>query len=439
MAKRKGSDINQVTDDEDGIRSWSVAEASDLAQRRKKKPFASPAPSVMSSLLEPPKNNGAKACERNRQKQYNICMEKLNSAWARFLESVNKNDPNLDTMDLSPNLELYKLHASTLEHRYVRKTGNTLAMCGSGDCGQLGLGEKKLDASVPKVIKEGLLDGDNEADDDAIIDVACGGLHNLALTKSGNVYSFGCNDDGSLGSLSVKGTAYEPVLVSTGKYGFLLPDGKVRNETILQVATGDCQSLALSLNGNIYFWGSYKDKEGKQFRHMTPENDVRKWPKKNLFNDEIILPPRGIQKIPVSLTNSPALQKSKPVHIECGNSFNAVLLDNGELLTFGMGECGEMSRKLPPLQVNGKYDKKAVLNDYLTPKPVLFATPTNLLAQTVNSVACGAFHMLVATQDVTATSSDNSFASLCIYSCGLNNYGQLGHGDFKNRSILTKI
>ena len=28
---------------------------------------------------------------------------------------------------------------------------------------------------------------------------------------------------------------------------------------------------------------------------------------------------------------------------------------------------------------------------------------------------------------------------LCVYSSGLNNYGQLGHGDLKNREELTKV
>jgi len=35
-----------------------------------------------------------------------------------------------------------------------------------------------------------------------VIAVCAGGMHTLCLTKSGVVYSFGCNDDGALGRVT---------------------------------------------------------------------------------------------------------------------------------------------------------------------------------------------------------------------------------------------
>ena len=34
---------------------------------------------------------------------------------------------------------------------------------------------------------------------------------------------------------------------------------------IVQIAAGDCHSIALGLDGSIYTWGSYKDKDSKPF------------------------------------------------------------------------------------------------------------------------------------------------------------------------------
>jgi regulator of chromosome condensation len=50
---------------------------------------------------------------------------------------------------------------------------------GTGDTGQLGLGEDMLERKRPMPLKA--LDGEE------IVDVVCGGMHSIALTKSGKV------------------------------------------------------------------------------------------------------------------------------------------------------------------------------------------------------------------------------------------------------------
>lgn len=41
------------------------------------------------------------------------------------------------------------------------------------------------------------------------------------------------------------------------------------NETIIRVACGDGQTLAVSTSGEVWGWGTYKDKEGKKWFHPT--------------------------------------------------------------------------------------------------------------------------------------------------------------------------
>ena len=110
---------------------------------------------------------------------------------------------------------------------------------GSGDCGQLGLGPDVLEKERPALIEF--------FRDKGIIMVKAGGLHNLALSKEGLVYSWGCNDQCALGRT---GEETEPDLVAG------LPS------SIINLACGDSCSVALTSDGRVYCWGTFRDNNG---------------------------------------------------------------------------------------------------------------------------------------------------------------------------------
>lgn len=62
------------------------------------------------------------------------------------------------------------------------------------------------------------------------------------------VYTWGCNDDGSLGR---PGEESMPYLVEA-----------LASVCIVQIACGDGQTIAVSSSGEVFGWGCYKDKEG---------------------------------------------------------------------------------------------------------------------------------------------------------------------------------
>jgi alpha-tubulin suppressor-like RCC1 family protein len=65
---------------------------------------------------------------------------------------------------------------------------------GSGDCGQLAHGveeDEDMMVKFPRIVRS--LQNKN------ILRVACGGLHSAAITQDGEVFTWGCNDDGALG------------------------------------------------------------------------------------------------------------------------------------------------------------------------------------------------------------------------------------------------
>ncbi|ORZ23397.1 regulator of chromosome condensation 1/beta-lactamase-inhibitor protein II [Absidia repens] len=122
---------------------------------------------------------------------------------------------------------------------YVYTPGEVFVF-GSGDTGQLGLGDSMLTRKRPMPLKV--------LDDKEIVDVACGGMHSIAVTKEGQLYSWGCNDQRALGR---SGEEYLPELVENED-----------NVKFVKIACGDSVSMALSDAGKVYCWGTYRCAEG---------------------------------------------------------------------------------------------------------------------------------------------------------------------------------
>lgn len=118
---------------------------------------------------------------------------------------------------------------TTLEDRYLRKYGEVLTF-GSGDCGQLAHGTEEyedMEVPFPRIVYS--------LRDKKVCGIACGGIHNAVYTEAGQVYTWGCGDDGPLGRPGPEGM---PALVEG-----------LANETIIAVACGDSQTIAVSTKG----------------------------------------------------------------------------------------------------------------------------------------------------------------------------------------------
>lgn len=103
---------------------------------------------------------------------------------------------------------------------------------GSGDCGQLGLGPDIFEKERPYPLQY--------FDDKIIVAVFAGGLHNIAMSMDGKLYSWGCNDQLALGRV--------------GEETIPLPISSLKNEVIVDVACGDSISLALTQEGRYVFY-----------------------------------------------------------------------------------------------------------------------------------------------------------------------------------------
>ncbi|KAJ9079203.1 hypothetical protein DSO57_1037777 [Entomophthora muscae] len=181
-------------------------------------------------------------------------------------------------------------------------TKGKLYICGTGDCEQLGKPENVIELRRPAMLD---LSGRN------FVDIACGGLHTLALTEEGELYSWGCNDEGALGRVSEE---FLPGVVTFKD-----------NIDIVQLAAGDSFSAVLTSTGEIYIWGAFRTSTG--LLGFVNQPDVK-------------------QTTPVKLVPSGApVQFTK---LAAGNNHLLALTTVGTIYAVGDNEAGQLGLRMSP-------------------------------------------------------------------------------------------
>ncbi|XP_072210320.1 X-linked retinitis pigmentosa GTPase regulator [Excalfactoria chinensis] len=253
---------------------------------------------------------------------------------------------------------------------------------------------------------------------DQPVHISCGDEHTAVVTGNGKLYMFGSNNWGQLG-LGSKNAVHRPTCIkalkpektklavcgrnhtlvyteegnvyaaggnSEGQLGlgdteerttFHLISFFTNQHKIKQLAAGACTSAAVTENGQLFVWGD--NSEG-----------------------QIGLADKTCVSIPCQV------DVGKPVSsISCGYYHSAFITGDGELYTFGEPENGKLG--LSPEQ----------LKNSRVPQPVLG------IMEKVNKVACGGEHTVVLTETG-------------VYTFGLGQYGQLGHGTLLYKTSVPK-
>lgn len=84
-----------------------------------------------------------------------------------------------------------------------------LFLWGDGGCGQLGMGDDVVEKYRPALLD---LPGGKKA-----VQIACGGMHTVALAEDGTVYTWGVNDEGALGR-ETEGELWQQAPEATGAH-----------------------------------------------------------------------------------------------------------------------------------------------------------------------------------------------------------------------------
>ncbi|XP_077502833.1 regulator of chromosome condensation-like [Amblyomma americanum] len=243
-----------------------------------------------------------------------------------------------------------------------RKIPGQVYTVGQGDVGQLGFGQEVMEKSRPALVPN--LDN--------VVDVVAGGMHTLCLTVDGKVWSFGCNDEGALGlqTSSLDGAETTPGLVE-------LP------EPVAKLSAGDSHSAALTVTGRAFMWGNFRDSSGQM--GLIVEGQAEKEPK---------LVATGI------------------VEIASGSDHVAMLTADGNLVTRGCAEQGQLGRVARMFASRGGRRSSTYL---LEPGTVRLQRPKGCKSSAFDRIWTGAYTTYARLQETGA-----------IYGFGLNNYHQLG-------------
>lgn len=164
-----------------------------------------------------------------------------NKSWQLGL---GQNYPDIVPSPLPVNLDKrVKTISCGSEHSVALTEDRLVFAWGQGEGGLLGSNSLESQHS-PQEVKD--LRNEN------IITIVCGGLHSLALTQSGQVWSWGRGEGGQLGHP-------RDSLISTEEGDLYLSQPKVissfSSTRIIQLAAGDAHSLALEVGGTAWAWG----------------------------------------------------------------------------------------------------------------------------------------------------------------------------------------
>jgi regulator of chromosome condensation len=242
---------------------------------------------------------------------------------------------------------------------------------GEGDTGQLGLGPDVMDRSKPGRVNI-------PAD---VVQVCAGGMHSVCLTESGEVLTFGCNDEGALG----RSVADEDECFLPGKVNIA--------EKIAMVSAGDSHTAALSVDGHLYIWGTFRDANGPI---------------------GIILG-QGKLETPTQI-----MKEQSVVKIASGSDHLVCLTANGDIYTLGAAEQGQLGRVPECFTSRGG---RRGLQFLLVPSIV----PCKKRHTKFSDIWTGQYCTYAKARDT----GD-------IYVWGLNNYYQLGIPDMQNKFVPEK-
>ncbi|KAI0144420.1 RCC1/BLIP-II [Xylariaceae sp. FL1272] len=267
---------------------------------------------------------------------------------------------------------------------------------GEGSAGELGLGSKKYDGGKKVTdVKRPRINHNLDAAKVNVVDVACGGMHAVALTHDNRILTWGVNDDKALGRDTTWDGGLRDVdaedsdsddeddddsglnpLESTPTQiadGELLPDDR-----ICKVVATDSASFALTTDGFVFGWGTFRGADG------------------------IIGFAEGIKVQPTPMLIEPLQDITD---IACGSNHVLALDVNGKVWTWGSGGQFQLGRK--PLTRHGG------------PTATLRPEPCGMFGKRhyAVSIAAGSYHSFYI---------DNQQR---VWSWGLNNYSQTGHYD----------
>ncbi|KAI0867699.1 RCC1/BLIP-II [Hypoxylon argillaceum] len=263
---------------------------------------------------------------------------------------------------------------------------------GEGSSGELGLGSKRFEGKKPIDVKRPRINHNLGAEEVGVVDLACGGMHAIALTKDNRILTWGVNDDKALGRDTTWAGGVRDVEAEesddddddTGVNPLESTPTEIErgeleeSDIICKVVATDSASFLLTTDGFVFGWGTFRGADGI----IGFAKDIRVQP-----TPMLIAPLQDI------------------TNIVCGSNHVIAVDVHGKVWTWGSGGQFQLGRK--PLTRHGGSITT------LQPQP------------------CGMFGKRHYAVDIAAGSYHSFYVDnqQRVWSWGLNNYSQTGHYD----------
>ncbi|KAH7077947.1 regulator of chromosome condensation 1/beta-lactamase-inhibitor protein II [Paraphoma chrysanthemicola] len=261
---------------------------------------------------------------------------------------------------------------------------------GEGANGELGLGADRKAIDVKRPRYNPILSDKHE-----VVRVATGGMHVLALTKDNKILSWGVNDSKALGrktddaNVKMRDLDADDDSDSEDETGGLIDleatptaisDEHFPPETVfVDIAAGDSCSFALTTEGAIYGWGTFRKNEG--ILGFAPGVTTADYP-------------QYVEGV------------TKATQIVCGTNHIFALTKDGNVFAWGNGQQNQLGRRLTERNLSeGLFPSKLGFRD------LTFKRPSHKFVY----IASGDYHGLAIAQDGR------------VWAWGVNNYCETGY------------
>ncbi|EGC39089.1 hypothetical protein DICPUDRAFT_148108 [Dictyostelium purpureum] len=284
---------------------------------------------------------------------------------------------------------------------------------GSGNLGQLGLGNTDDSVSSPSLV----LLSNNEIR--KVNDIVGGGSHTMMVANDGDLYTFGSNDCGQLGFKLLENQKY----ITTPQPVDYFKNNSIK---IKNCSGGWSHSLACDVNGFVYSWGSNshsqlgltfnaidtteKEKKPQQLPIKIDSNNNNNNNSNTEVKRKIVFKKKIINNInkenqfnPINI-NYFINEKIKIISVSCGMRHSIVLSSDFKVYGWGCNKFGQLSNNV-----------QGVLQEL--PKLLEFG------GEGVSQISCGFKHTVLL---------DTTKKKLITF--GFNRYGQLGNGNTTDQS-----
>ena len=293
-------------------------------------------------------------------------------------------------------------------HTFILKNDGSIWSCGNNDYGQLGLGDNTTKTTFTQVTTN--INND-------VKQIACSGNHTIILKNDGNVWACGWNSAGQLGLGN-----------TTNRNTFTQVITNINND-VKQIVCGHGCTFILKNDGSVWACGSssggqlglgdYTNKN--TFTQVTTNinNDVKQivtgYRTYILKNDGSVWACGWNDRGQLGLGDTTSRNTFTKVttninndvkEVSCGTEFTFILKNDGSVWACGLNDNGELG-----------------LND--TTNRNTFTQVTTNINNDVKQIACGNNHTFILKNDGS------------VWSCGYNEYGQLGLNNTTNRNTFT--